>query len=401
MEIARMPRRALTDRFCSSAKAREAEVQTEYFDDRTPGLALRVSRSGLKSWTYHFTLAGKRNRLTFGNYPAITLASARTRADEARAAVAEGTDPRSLKGETLRAICEEYQKREGNKLRSADWQQWALERYVYPTLGARPIGDIKRSEIVRWLDDIEAKAGPPMADRALATVRKIMNWYAIRSDDFRSPIVRGMTRSKAGPRERTLTDDELRVVWKTAGNAGVFGNYLRFLLLTAARKSEAADLEWSELTQADWTLPAARNKTKIDLVRPLSKLAQSILPEPDGKFVFTKGGSSINKRLAGYKHNFDILVLDELRKTDKAAKPLARWTLHDCRRTARSLMSRAGVPSDHAERCLGHVIGGVRGVYDRHEYHAEKAQAYEALAGIVERIVTGAQAGVVQLRGKR
>jgi hypothetical protein len=65
-------------------------------------------------------------------------------------------------------------------------------------------------------------------------------------------------------------------------------------------------------------------------------------------------------------------------------------------------MSRAGVPTDHAERCLGHVIGGVRGVYDRHEYHAEKQQAFEALAGIIERIVSGAQAGVVQLgRGKQ
>jgi integrase len=393
-----MPRRTLTDRFCSSAKAREAEVQTDYFDDRTPGLALRVSRSGLKSWTYHFTHVGKRNRLTFGNYPSLSLAGARTRADEARAAVTEGTDPRALKGETLRAICEEYQKREGNKLRSAEWQQWALERYVYPALGSRSIAEIKRSEIVRWLDDIEAKAGAPMADRALATVRKIMNWYAIRSDDFRSPIVRGMTRSKAGPRERTLTDDELRVVWKTAGNAGVFGNYLRFLLLTAARKSEAADLEWSELTRADWTLPAARNKTKIDLVRPLSKLAQSILPTPDGKFVFTKGGTSINKRLAGYKHNFDILVLDELRKTDRAAQPLPRWTLHDLRRTARSLMSRAGVPTDHAERCLGHVIGGVRGVYDRHEYHREKAQAFEALAALIDRIVEGKSAKVVRIK---
>jgi integrase len=396
-----MPRRTLTERFCSSAKTRDAEVQTDYFDEKTPGLALRVSHSGSKSWTYHFTYAGKRNRLTFGNYPAISLTAARTRADEARAAVVEGTDPRALKGETLRAICEEYQKREGNKLRSAGWQQWALERHVYPALGSRPISEIRRSEIVRWLDGIEASAGAPMADRALATVRKIMNWYAIRSDDFRSPIVRGMTRSKAGPRERTLTDDELRVVWKTAGDAGVFGNYLRFLLLTAARKGEAADLEWSELTQADWTLPAARNKTKMDLVRPLSKLAQSILPKPDGKFVFTKGGSSINKRLAGYKHNFDIQVLDELRKTDAAAEPLPRWTLHDLRRTARSLMSRAGVPSDHAERCLGHVIGGVRGVYDRHEYHREKAQAFEALAALIERIVSGGGDVVPLRRGKR
>jgi integrase len=84
-----------------------------------------------------------------------------------------------------------------------------------------------------------------------------------------------------------------------------------------------------------------------------------------------------------------------------AASGVTGWTLHDLRRTARSLMSRAGVPTDRAERCLGHVIGGVRGTYDRHEYHAEKKQAYEALAGIIERIVTGTQAGVVQLKRKR
>jgi len=68
------------------------------------------------------------------------------------------------------------------------------------------------------------------------------------------------------------------------------------------------------------------------------------------------------------------------------------------RRTARSLMSRAGVPSDHAERCLGHVIGGVRGVYDRHEYHREKARAFEALAAEIARIVEGGSAKVVTMR---
>jgi hypothetical protein len=76
------------------------------------------------------------------------------------------------------------------------------------------------------------------------------------------------------------------------------------------------------------------------------------------------------------------------------------WTLHDLRRTARSLMSRAGILSDHAERCLGHVIGGVRGVYDRHEFHAEKKRAYEALAAQIERIVNP-QDNVVPLRDAR
>ena len=67
---------------------------------------------------------------------------------------------------------------------------------------------------------------------------------------------------------------------------------------------------------------------------------------------------------------------------------MPHWTLHDLRRTARSLMSRAGVPADTAERVLGHVIPGVRSVYDRHSYAAEKREALEKLAALVERIVT-------------
>ena len=75
------------------------------------------------------------------------------------------------------------------------------------------------------------------------------------------------------------------------------------------------------------------------------------------------------------------------------------WTLHDLRRTGRSLMSRAGVDSDHAERCLGHVIAGVRGTYDRHAYYAEKKQAFEALASQIERIINP-QPNVVPMRSE-
>ena len=84
---------------------------------------------------------------------------------------------------------------------------------------------------------------------------------------------------------------------------------------------------------------------------------------------------------------------------DKASG--VKWyTIHDLRRTARSLLSRAGVNADVAERCLGHVIGGVRGIYDRHEYFEEKKRAFEALAWQIERIVNP-QANVVPMRGER
>jgi integrase len=380
-----MPRRLLTDRFCAHAKVRDGEVQTDYFDEATKGLALRVSRSGTKSWTWHHSINGKRARLTFGNYPAISLGAARAKADEARTLGPEAI----AKADSFQAICEDYLSREGGKLRTVEWRHQVLARLVYPALGGKPIDDIRRSDIVRLLDQIEDQNGPVMATKTLAVIRKVMNWYASRSDDFRSPIVRGMARGTGVARDRILTDDELRAIWK-ASEGTHEGSYVRFLLLTAARRSEVAGMQWTELASADWTLPASRNKTAQDLIRPLSKAALATLPERNGRWVFA------NRLGTGPLIDFGRV------KTDlDQASGVTGSTLHDCRRTARSLMSRAGVPTDHAERCLGHVIGGVRGTYDRHEYHAEKKQAYEALAGIIERIVTGTQAGVVQLRGKR
>ena len=382
-----MPQRLLTDRFCTGAKPRDGELQTDYFDAQVSGLALRVSET-YKSWTLHYTLGGKRRRLTFGAYPSISLAFARTRADEAKAAIAEGRNPQAIASETLQAICELYLAREGDKLRNAEWRKQVLERHVYPNLGARPIAEIRRSEIVRLLDHIEENSGPAMATQVLALIRKVMNWHASRSDDFMSPIVRGMARTSEA-RDRILTDDELRKVWRTTN--GLYSAYVRFLLLTAARRNEASEMTWAEIDGGDWTLPAARNKTKVDLVRPLSRVARAILDAlpKRGDFVFTTDGLKPIANSSRAKRRLDV------------ASGTEGWTLHDLRRTARSLMSRAGIPTDHVERCLGHVIGGVRGVYDRHEYHSEKQQAYEALAALVDRIVTGTQAGVVQLKRKR
>jgi integrase len=380
-----MPRRLLTDRFCAGAKPRDGEIQTDYFDTQVSGLALRVSE-GRKSWTFHYTL-DKRRRLTFGAYPAISLSSARTRADEAKAAIAEGRDPSLAATETLQHVCEVYMAREGAKLRTAEWRKRLLDRHVYPTLGPRPIAEIKRSEIVRLLDGIEEGSGPAMATKTLALVRKVMNWHASRSDDFLSPVVRGMARTQGPARDRVLTDDELRAIWKA--EVGLFGDYVRFLLLTAARRNEVAQMTWAEVDGRDWTLPAARNKTKVDLVRPLSRAAQAILATLPkvGEFVWSpNGGSRALTSFSDYKETFD--------KTSG----VKAYRLHDLRRTARSLMSRAGVPTDHAERCLGHVIGGVRGVYDRHEYHREKAQAFEALAALIDRIVSGSSAKVVRIK---
>jgi integrase len=84
---------------------------------------------------------------------------------------------------------------------------------------------------------------------------------------------------------------------------------------------------------------------------------------------------------------FGVSDFTRLKAKLDAASGVSDWRIHDLRRTSRSLMSRAGVPNDHAERCLGHVIGGVRGVYDRHSFRDEMADAYEKLSGLIGDIV--------------
>jgi integrase len=125
-------------------------------------------------------------------------------------------------------------------------------------------------------------------------------------------------------------------------------------------------------------LPASRNKVKADLTRPLSAAALAVLdktPRIAGSdFVFSSDG----RRLGG--------MTRRKREIDEASG-VTGWMLHDLRRTARSLMSRAGVPSEHAERTLGHTIRGVEGVYDRHSYREEMRLAYEKLAALINQIV--------------
>jgi len=388
--------RAFTDIAIRNLKP--GPTRRELPDPGARGLYVVVQPSGVKSFAVRYRHSGKPRKLTLTS--GITLAAARKAAADALYQVEQGHDPSTARrqakqaqrlaaADTFKAVAEEYFQRGGDagkgggaNLRSKAWREAALERLVYPTLGDRPIAEIRRNEVNRLLDKIEDASGLVMADRALAIIRRIMNWHAARSDDFRSPIVRGMARAdaKARARKRTLTDDELRAVWRAAeAGEGPFERLVQFLLLTAARRNEAAYLRQNELSGADWTLPASRNKTKVDLIRPLSVAAQAVLarvPSLAGcDFVFSTDGRSAINGFSYFKKRFD------------AQCGVSGWTLHDLRRTSRSLMSRAGVNSDHAERCLGHVIGGVRETYDRYEFHTEKQHAYEALAAQIDRII--------------
>jgi integrase len=412
-----MAGRRITKRVVDGLKSKDCDYTA--WDAHLSGFGVRVRPSGAMSFVVSYRAgsgrAAPKKRLTIGAVGKITPEQARTLAQGILGAVAHGRDPAKERRKaeasaenTLRSIAENYFAREGHKLRSVHARQMALERLVYPTLGARQIDDIKRSDINKLLDKIEDENGARTATLALAYLRRMMNWHATRSDEFRTPIVRGMARGATTKRDRVLTDDELHAFWRAAeGWEHPFSRLLRFILLTATRREEAAGMRWSELEEATWTIPGARYKTKIDFELPLSGAALNVLGTvtrfSENGYVFTTSGNTRMGGFSKFKARFDGLMLNELRKIakergDEPAKvALDRWTVHDLRRTARSAMTQAGVPPDHAERALGHVIGGVRGVYDRHGYRDEKRRAFEALAEHVAGVVNP-QPTVVPLR---
>jgi Arm DNA-binding domain len=381
-----MSRRRVTDIGVKNLKPR-AQPYEAPLGNR---LYASVQPTGHRTFTFRYAHppGGKRYKVTLK--AGISLAAAMREAADMAYQLERGINPAIARREqrqevqraladTLRAVCEEYFRREGGKLRCAKERRRLLNRLVLPALGDMPIRQIRRSDIIRLLDKIEEQNGPAASQTALAALRVICNWHAVRDDAFMSPIVRGMTRRRGHEhaRSRILDDAELRAVWQAAeADTGLFGPLVQFLLLTSARLREASNMAWAELQGADWTLPESRNKTKLPLFRPLSAAAQDVLARLPraGEFVFSTGRRPIGG-MEWRKARFDKQC------------GVTGWVLHDLRRMARSLMSRAGVTSDHAERCLGHVIGGVRGTYDRYEYRREKQQAFEALAAQLDRIV--------------
>jgi len=371
------------------------KTRREIPDPGASNLYVVIQPSGKKSFAVRYRVAGRPRKLTLSR--GLSLAAARKLAADALLAVEQGRDPAESKKETraklkaaeadtVQALCENYLKREGAKLRTEHARKLVLERLIFPEIGGKPLTELKRGDITRLLDKIEDTNGTKMADLALAYIRKVFSWHAGRVDDFNSPIVKGMSRydAKANEGTRVLSDDELQKIWAATEPSKnppqPFHALIRFLLLTGARRSEANLLPWSELS-ADgkvWTLTSARNKVKTELVRPLSKAAQSVLasvpPIEGAKFVFGRGHKPMH--------------LSAPTVALKTATGTNGWRIHDLRRTSRSLMSRAGVPADHAERCLGHSLGAIRKIYDKHKYEAEMLAAYEALATLIDNIVT-------------
>jgi integrase len=360
---------ALTDKFCARAKP------GEWFDEKATGLALWVGKNR-KTWNLHFSKDGKRGRIALGHYPAITLAAARRAALEGKDK-AEAGQP--IQADLIGAMLDEFLLRYAESLRSAAYIKDVIERLLKPEIGSIALSDIRRSHVAAMLDRIADENGPVMADRTLAIVRKAFNWHAARDDDFVVPIAKGMARTKPSERQRDrfLTDAELRSIWnaKTERGLATFQRYVRVLLLTALRRKEASKGHQREIKEGLWLVPAERMKGKTEFVVPLTDAALAQLGDTKGFLFSTDGGATPISGFSRFKASLD------------EACGVKDWTLHDLRRSARSLMSRTGVSPEIVERCLAHKIGGVRGVSDHSASLAEKRDALGRLAALVGEIV--------------
>jgi integrase len=377
----------------------------------TYGFRYRDKKSGRQRWIglgLHGSITPDQAR-NLAKKRAGEVADARDPAAELEATRAEAVKAKLAEVNTVNAVLDNFLKeyvRGSDALRTADQVERAFKVYVRPRIGIKSIYDLQRSDIKTMLAEIAKGHGPVMADRVLAYVRKAFNWQMIGDDNFKSPIVRGMARTKPKQRarKRVLTDEEIREVWAALETADVptcYPSFVKLLLVTVTRRNEASMMNSSELDGGLWVIPGTRYKTKLDHVILLTEGARALIgSKPEGFegnswFVFsTTNGKRSFSGFSKAKRALDAEIAAKRKKSGQDDMP--RWTLHDLRRTGRSLMSRAKVPSDHAERVMGHVIGGVRETYDRYEYLEEKRDALAKLSVLVGEIVSPPHVSVTQ-----
>jgi integrase len=381
-------------------------------DARMQGLYLVVQPSGAKSWAVRYRLNGKPAKFTLGKYPRLELGAARKDAGAALELVAKGEDPAAHRKaakatptpepDTFERIADNYERRgfpnpgKSKKLapRTVDEYRRQLKRLKTAWQG-RMIADIRKGDVLDVLDELIEDGKPVEANRTYALARKLFGWAAMRDIISGSPVAGIAAPSQETPRDRALTDDEIRLLWPAFDKLGYpFGPWAKLLLLTGQRREKVAAMRWQDI---DFEAKVWRQRQKGDraLLVPLSPAVIEIiesLPRFNGPFAFSTTGGQ--RPISGYstaKRRADKLVADEIAKRAKEAgtkpEPMAPWKWHDLRRTLRTNLSRLKVQRHIAELVIGHAVGGIEAVYDVWEYHDEKRDALERWATFLTGLV--------------
>jgi integrase len=402
------------------------------------GLYFIIQPSGVKSWALRYRRKGDGRAIkhTLGTYPAITLKAARSLATTLRAEVERGGDPHGAKVLSRRQMVEDgfeavtrrfidHQFRQ--RRRSWRWSARILGLVVDPEAkvellkecpplvvlrdgstdrvgrrrvsvvdrwATRRITDVSDHEIIHALDEVGRHA-PIAANRLHAVLSSLFGWAKGKRLVASNPCTGLKRPAKEQSRDRVLDDKELRKVWLAAGKLGhPHAAIVRLLILTGQRLNEIAGLRWDEIDLDDRALhlPAARTKNAHAHDVPLSAKALEIvacLPQLiDADLVFTIKRKPITS-FSRMKARLDTL------------SGVAGWTIHDLRRTVASGLQRLGVRLEVTEAVLNHRSGsmaGIAGVYQRHDYAAEKRDALQRWANHVEGLVAGtAESNVVRM----
>jgi len=404
----------LTDRALKAMKPAAPETRKMIWDSAVPSFGVRVTDKGKLTFIVMRRLHGKPVRRVVGEYPITPLAEAREAALAALRDIAKGIDPKEKetvrkreearkRADTFAAVAEQFIAKHTSKLRTGGEVEAAIRRELIAKWGERPITEISRRDVVELVEAIADSGRTYAAHKIFAHASKLFAWalarhiYGLET----SPCVGVKTSDLAGkkePRQRVLSDGEIRALWQATGGLDYPASpFVRMLLLTGQRLREVAEMTWREvdLDKALWTIPPERMKGDASLEVPLPPIAVEILkflPRWTGPFIFsTTGGTRPISGFSKMKVRFDMAIKE----------PIAPWRFHDLRRTMRTGLSALRVPDTVSELCIAHTQKGLHKVYDQHAYLDEKRHAFEAWANHVLSIVEpGTPSNVVSIAGR-
>lgn len=368
---------AFTDKALSALKPKPARYEMQ--DTYCPGLSVRVTPEGRKTFNVKYRYGLQQKRMSLGIYPRISLAEARARAIEAMRHVDEGTDPAKRRRQPefrVEAVVTEFIQRYA-KPRNRKWMESEriLWRELVAVFGQRDIREIKRDHIIEIMDGAVDRGAHYQANRILANVRKLFNWCIERGIVEMSPTNGLKAPTKEVARDRRLSVPEMISLMRACRNdVYPFRQFVPLLLATAQRRGELANMRWSEIdfTDKTWIIPAERSKNGKAHYVPLSTYALELLAEVpcfiDCDYVFT---TTRRSPVSGFSK-----ALRRLWQATGADD----WRYHDLRRTAASGMAQARVEPHVIEKILNHITGKISGialVYNRYEYQDEAREALE------------------------
>jgi integrase len=396
------------------ARAGRGEKLKEWHPDGENGLALRIRPSG------HASFWVRKGGYTPIKVCAVEagLAHARKEALKIAASRAQGVDPAAtrraakavktvedVRRDRIGQVVEDYVAKRCKAEGFRSWRsvQGCLRRNVVVRWADIRIGDIDKAMVADLLDGIVDTGKKRQASLVYAHLSSMFKW-AVGRGLLEHNIMQGAAKPASNPpRERVLSDEELRLVWLASKRMGYpYGHVVRMLMVSGQRKSEAANAPWAEFDIASkaWTIPKERTKNGRQHTLPLSPLALEILSdvERNNDFLFHTGRPSPATDYARAKTRLDDLIADM-----NGGKALEHWTLHDLRRTAATRMGDIGVQPHIIECCLNHVGGfraGVAGTYNKSNYWPEMQDAFARWDARLRQIISGAT-NVVALPARR